>query len=158
MEEFIVSAKPKSGSKKPCLVFPVGDEFFAVPLADAYMVIESPVVTAIPTSPRVFLGLINFRGELVPLLDTTTFLGRPNDFPSNWALIFRTTRGMIGLALTDLPLIYKFSEAVEDSEIQGGKGVFCTEDKRLVTLLDVGQLFTPERIVGVGRLFSQESS
>jgi purine-binding chemotaxis protein CheW len=61
------------------LLFKLGRETFALPLATAQEVIRSAWPSALPRAPFGCLGVLDIRGELVPLLDTSALLalGRP---------------------------------------------------------------------------------
>jgi len=51
------------------LTFMLGDESFAVPVTNVLEVLQKQVITRVPkTSPQI-LGIINFRGEIVPVFD-----------------------------------------------------------------------------------------
>ncbi len=51
------------------LAFRLGEEKFAIPITDLKSVIAVPHITKIPLSPPHLLGIINLRGEILPLLD-----------------------------------------------------------------------------------------
>jgi purine-binding chemotaxis protein CheW len=40
-------------------------------------VLQKQVITPVPNTPEYFSGVINFRGEIIPVLDTRTKLGLP---------------------------------------------------------------------------------
>ncbi len=67
------------------LTFALGGECYAVDVQNAQTVIEHSRVTHIPRMPDFMLGVINFRGSVVPLLDLHLKLGieRPEAEPGS---------------------------------------------------------------------------
>ncbi|MFP4508545.1 MAG: chemotaxis protein CheW [Spirochaetaceae bacterium] len=59
------------------LTFALGGECYAVAVQNAQTVIERSKVTHIPRMPDFMMGVINFRGRVVPLLDLHRKLGIP---------------------------------------------------------------------------------
>ena len=66
------------------LVFQIGSVSLAVPLEQVLEVDRVPRVTQVPGSPPHWCGLVNLRGEIVPLLDLRAMLELPAP-PSNSA-------------------------------------------------------------------------
>ena len=64
-----------TGPSSRYLSFSLGEESYAVPLLTIKEVIALPQVTAVPETPVYFLGLINLRGEIIPLIDLRKKLG-----------------------------------------------------------------------------------
>ncbi len=52
------------------LTFLIGKEFFAVNVTKVLEVIQHQDITPIPKAPEQILGIINFRGEILPVIDT----------------------------------------------------------------------------------------
>ena len=50
-------------------IFRAGRERFCVPVAEVEEVVEWPIVTPLPLSPRFLLGIFNLRGAIVPIVD-----------------------------------------------------------------------------------------
>jgi purine-binding chemotaxis protein CheW len=59
------------------LTFALGDEKFAIPVDNVQEVVELGQVTKVPNAPHYMLGIINLRGQILPLLDTKLKLGLP---------------------------------------------------------------------------------
>src|SRR5258708_19752627 len=57
------------------LVLAANDAYFAVPMERVHQVLRHPLVTRIPLSPAGLIGVVNVRGEIVPLLDTAVLTG-----------------------------------------------------------------------------------
>ena len=52
------------------LTFQLGDEYFAVNVKYVLEVLEKQHITFVPKAPAHILGIINFRGQILPVIDT----------------------------------------------------------------------------------------
>jgi len=52
------------------LTFMLGDESFAVPVENVLEVLQKQTITRVPKTPPHILGIINFRGDILPVFDT----------------------------------------------------------------------------------------
>ncbi len=52
------------------LTFMLGNESFAVPVFNVLEVLQKQTITRVPKTPPHILGIINFRGEILPVFDT----------------------------------------------------------------------------------------
>jgi len=52
------------------LTFLLGQEYFAVPVTHVLEVLLKQQITPVPKAPRHILGIINFRGDILPVIDT----------------------------------------------------------------------------------------
>ena len=59
------------------LTFRIGDEDFGMDLSQTREIIEYEGVTKVPLMPSFLIGVINLRGEVVPVIDLAVRLGRP---------------------------------------------------------------------------------
>src|SRR5258708_5933533 len=80
------------------LMFGVNAAFFAVPMETVHQVLRHPVLTTIPLSPTGLLGVVNVRGEIVPLLDTGVLTGTGPLNQAPFAGILREAHTMKGAA------------------------------------------------------------
>jgi len=56
--------------KQTFLTFLLGQEYFAVNVTKVLEVLERQQITKVPQTPGHILGIINFRGEILPVVDT----------------------------------------------------------------------------------------
>jgi len=52
------------------LILKLGSEFFAVPVKQVLEVLQKQQITPVPKTPEHILGIINFRGDILPVIDT----------------------------------------------------------------------------------------
>lgn len=57
-------------TKQAYLTFDLGGELFAISVFKVVEIIEYPEVTRVPNAPEYLLGIINLRGNVIPLIDT----------------------------------------------------------------------------------------
>jgi purine-binding chemotaxis protein CheW len=56
--------------KETLLIFQLGQELFAVEVSNVLEVLEQQEITTVPQAPEHILGIVNFRGNIVPVIST----------------------------------------------------------------------------------------
>lgn len=75
--------------KETYLTFVLGEELFAVNVNNVLEVLEQQRITRVPNAPGHVLGIINFRGEIVPVINTRfKFKLDTTDKEKNYIIIF----------------------------------------------------------------------
>ena len=64
------------GSSSQYLTFTIGNEHFGMDLHQTREIIEYAGITQVPLMPQFISGVINLRGEVVPVIDLSVRLGR----------------------------------------------------------------------------------
>jgi purine-binding chemotaxis protein CheW len=59
------------------MTFKLGDELFAIPVAQVREVLELTAITAVPGAPAHMRGLVNVRGKAIPVVDLRLRFGLP---------------------------------------------------------------------------------
>jgi len=59
------------------MTFRLGDELFAIDVAQVREVLEVPQITRVPTAPDYMLGVVNVRGQATPVVDLRLRFGLP---------------------------------------------------------------------------------
>lgn len=59
------------------LTFWIEEQFFGIPIADVVQIVGMQTVTSIPEFPPYAKGIINLRGEIIPVIDVRLRLGKP---------------------------------------------------------------------------------
>jgi purine-binding chemotaxis protein CheW len=121
------------------LVIAANDAYFAVPMARVHQVLRHPLVTRLPLSPAGLLGVVNVRGEIVPLLDTAVLTGTGSLSEPPFAVLVSGGDDMLALAAQELPIAADFNEPVGPGSQAGEVGVY-SDGGRLVVLIDVEEL------------------
>ncbi|UII20820.1 chemotaxis protein CheW [Fulvivirga ligni] len=63
--------------KKSYLTFKLSDKTFALEIENVIEIIEVPQITIIPKAPEHMRGVVNLRGQVLPLIDTSIKFGLP---------------------------------------------------------------------------------
>jgi chemotaxis signal transduction protein len=121
------------------LVISVNAAYFAVPMATVFQVLRHPVVTRVPLSPAGLLGVVNVRGEIVPLLDTGVLTGTGGLITPPFAVLVSGEKEMVALAAEELPVAADFEAAVGPGTQPGELGVYSSGG-HLVVLIDIEEL------------------
>jgi purine-binding chemotaxis protein CheW len=76
--------------KETYLTFKLGHELFAVNVANVLEVLEKQPITPVPRAPSFILGIINFRGNILPVVSTHEKfnLANPSDESSSILIVF----------------------------------------------------------------------
>ena len=87
------------------LLFPLGPETYALPLNEVREVVAAPVLTRLPTAPAAVSGLVNLRGDVLPVFDTGLLAGSPFREPPTHLMVVDTAAGPAALVAGGLPRI-----------------------------------------------------
>jgi purine-binding chemotaxis protein CheW len=126
------------------LVLPLGEEHYALPLGSVQQIISEPQVTRMPISDPAILGLLNVRGDIVPLFDAAVLLGSGAHGAYDFAILVGTSEGPAALGVAVMP------DASEIDADQGQVGPseerpVYPADGRLVTLVAIEDLLVAGR-------------
>lgn len=75
-DDFEQIHKPETSIGKQFLTFRIGKEYFGLDLYQTREILEYSGVTEVPLMPDFVSGVINLRGEMVPVIDLAVRLGR----------------------------------------------------------------------------------
>ena len=121
------------------LILAVNAAFFAVPIETVLQVMRHPMVTQVPLPPAGLLGLVNVRGEIVPLLDAGVLTGTGALRDAPFAVLVTGNKDTVALAAEELPIAADFDEPVGPGSRPGELGVY-SNGGRLVVLIDADEL------------------
>jgi len=145
------------------IVFTVGQERFGVDVNQIKQVIPVMEATHIPNSPSFVKGVINLRGDIIPIIDLADKLSLKQsqvdeekkriiivelDEISNIGMLVDTVTEMIRIhadKITDAPEI---ARAVHTDYIQGVAKI----DKQLLILLNLNKVLTTEELIELGKI------
>jgi purine-binding chemotaxis protein CheW len=123
----------------PALLLPIGDDVYAVRADSVREVVKDPRFTELATAQDSVVGLINLRGEIVPLLDTARLLGIGSRPDAEFAVIVESDRGLAAFATTAYPSTADLLEPIEASELPATTGIYEVAGRPIV-LLDPSRL------------------
>jgi purine-binding chemotaxis protein CheW len=127
------------------ILLPVGADLYAVPIESVREILAAPAVAQLVTAPASVLGLVNVRGEIVPLLDTAALLGVGTVGAALFAAVLHTEQGPAALAATGFPERAELGSPTGSSELPGTAGTYRL-DQRVAVLLNPAVLLGLERL------------
>ena len=77
MEETKAMTETNAISSQQYVIFSLGEELFGVEISRAREILSMTPVTKVPQTPDYLLGVINLRGQVVPVVDMRLKLGLP---------------------------------------------------------------------------------
>ncbi len=136
--------------------FDIADEQFGVDILRVQEIIRSATVTAVPNSPEFVEGVINLRGNIIPVVDLRKRLylyNEESEKARSWILILNIADRVVGFIVDQVTHVIKVSEdsvqpppeivtsGLESQYIQG----VCEMEDSLLVILDFSRvLFSDE--------------
>jgi purine-binding chemotaxis protein CheW len=126
------------------LLMPLGDDWYAVETDCVREATTDLRPTRIPGAPSEVLGVINIRGEVIPLFDTAALLGLGIEATTDFAVVVQSPSGPAALTATGMPEVVTLEDELGPSDLQGGLARYRL-DTRLVVTLDPDALLATAR-------------
>lgn len=137
------------------VVFMVGDEEYGVPIDSVREVNRLVNLSKIPKAPKHLIGLMNLRGDVIPVVDLRITFGVQNkrdDRSSLRVVVFEKDDKKIGYVIDSVVGVLRISNTaisdIEDTFIEGEAARFTTGvaklDDSLVLLLDMEAILSEE--------------
>ena len=140
-----MAAVPVATARRRALLLPVGADLYAVGLEAVREVLEPASLTRLPGAGRVVLGLLNVRGQVVPVLDTGVLLDlAPLGRPVAVAVV-RCSRGLAALGADDVPAAVTLGDDLGPSALELGVGRHRVPGG-VATEIDLEALLNQERL------------
>jgi purine-binding chemotaxis protein CheW len=141
------------------LSFNISDELYGINVLEVLEVLQKQIVTEVPNSPAYINGIINFRGEVVPVYDMRVrFNLEPrnensafviavldltkNGEPFRIGAIVDSVRDVITISDDDIKPAPPMSNKLSSEFIKG----IVRRDDRFILLIDVNKVFTEDKI------------
>jgi purine-binding chemotaxis protein CheW len=121
------------------LVFPIGAERYALPVDQVKEVVAAPAVTPLPTAPAAVLGLVNLRGDVLPLFDAGRLLGTASSSDVAYVMVVDTPGGPACLPAGGLPRLVELGPPAVSGRATW-PGDVHTIDGEPAVLLDAGAI------------------
>lgn len=124
-------------NKQAYLSFRLNNELFAVNAFKVLEVLEQQNITEIPQTPDYVLGVINFRGEILPVFDTRVKFNMPaRDEQQKFVIIV-------------LDLTINGQKALIGTTADSVKDVIEVDEKEVKDVPEVGSSFNAEFLEGI---------
>ncbi len=137
--------------------FEVGKEIFGVDILMVREIIRSAPITAVPNSPEFVEGVINLRGDIIPVIDLRKRLNLFTEEmqKKNWILILDIDGSVTGFVVDMVDEVLKIDESTIEPapeivlaglESQYIRGVVEIAGKRLMILLNFDSILLANEI------------
>jgi len=141
-------------AKNSCIEFVLDGRYFALPLENVKEIISRPEITPLPMASKHVRGIINLRGDVIPVVDLAIRLGSSEDKVDRSEVLILVLDGLTAGVMVDSASQVAELDLGDLSEPEGNegagldrsavKGVVRHED-RLVVLLDAANILSVDR-------------
>jgi purine-binding chemotaxis protein CheW len=132
-------------------IFKIGKEDFGVNISRVVEILKSQKVYSLPELPDFISGVINVRGEVIPLLDLKKRFGVRTEASKCRIIVVRCEDEKIGLLVDEVDKIVPFSPeeiSAPPAMFKGLKTEYLTglgkKEDRIIILLNIESLLTSE--------------
>ncbi|HEX2935531.1 MAG TPA: chemotaxis protein CheW [Bacteroidales bacterium] len=154
--------------KNTYLSFIVGNELYAVNVSKVLEVLEKQTISRVPNAPQYIKGIINFRGDIVPVFETRDKFNLPTRIESDACVIIVLDLSQNTEIFRIGAMVDKVKDVLEidDSEIkpvptmskefntQFLKGIYKLSNN-FILLLDVEKVFTTEEMDALSKTIEE---
>lgn len=139
------------------LLFKLNEELYATPLLAVKQVVENQNVKTIPNTAPYFLGLINYRGQIMGLVDLKKRFKMPDNVDTKKTfLIFESESGPIAAQVDHVEAVI----SIDDNKIEKNPNIksdvpshymigVAQFNDNMVTVIDLNRSFTAEDYVQI---------
>lgn len=110
--------------KKQYIVVKIGDEQYGMDIFIVDNITRMQKITRVPKSPEHYRGIVNLRGEIVPVMSVRRKMGLEDDEISNKSRIIvlrLEEQGLIGLLVDEVIEVITLGESDIDRNVQHSK-------------------------------------
>lgn len=131
------------------VIFKLGVEYYGIPINSVLSIERASKITRIPNSPEYVLGLINLRGDVVPVVDLSLRLGLgSNKIDSNTRIIIvKENEAVVGLMVDSSSEVLEIYEddidkppVSESNELLGYVEGIAKTSNRMILLLSLQKI------------------
>lgn len=132
------------------VIFTLGNECYGVDIGDVWEINTMQEITRVPRAPHFIEGVINLRGEIVPVMDLRKRLGLParSADQKSRIMVTKTSQNRLGLIVDSVREVLKLPTSlikptaelgtlIDESFVWG----VAHKDEQLIVLIDLQGLF-----------------
>ncbi len=129
------------------LIFRLGDETYGLEIGAIQEILETPTVHFLPRAPWYLQGVVNFHGNVVPVLDLVSYLGFNDEERAPRKIVLYPQRCRLALSVSSIQRIIKAEEerflAVQnESEQEAYVRAVLPHEGTMVNVLDINRLLS----------------
>ncbi len=140
--------------------FKVGDEEYGLEILKVKEVIKVTDITKLPKAPSFVKGVVNLRGDVIPIIDLREKfgLGKAEKSDANRVIVVEIDGKSVGMAVDSVSHVIRINEnQIDNPPLVGGmsgdyiRGVVKLGD-RLIVLINVEKILTSEEKIELGKI------
>jgi purine-binding chemotaxis protein CheW len=152
-------------TKRSYLSFKVGTEFFATNVSCVLNILEITKITRVPKSPKFLKGVINLRGNVLPVLDTRIKFGlKETEYTTNTCILIleikiKNEKVQLGAIVDSVSAVLELA----DEQIQPAPSLgtsyktnilkgFTKVDDEFIMIIDPDKVFADEEIIDINNI------
>jgi purine-binding chemotaxis protein CheW len=168
MEDALAIPDQQQGEETEDIVqlvgFVVANELFGVNILMVQEIIKDLDITAVPDSPDFIVGVINLRGNIIPILDLHKRLklavNKPRQTEEPWILILNIGDRVTGFVVDRVTRVIKVQANMikppPELVVQGLNSDYirgvCKQDQQLMTILDFNKILMVDEFKKISAL------
>ncbi|MFP3861248.1 MAG: chemotaxis protein CheW [Bacteroidales bacterium] len=154
--------KEELGQINSYLTFKLGEEEFAANVSKVLSIMEMTKITKVPKSPEYMQGVINLRGQVLPVVDTRIKFGMsPTEFTQNTCIIVmevdvENEQVLVGALVDSVQEVLELN----DEDIQPPPSIgtnyksefisgMAKVDEKFIMILDMDKVFSAKELEDV---------
>lgn len=143
--------KKKSLEEFQAVVFLLDNSYYGVPILQVQEIVKMSEITKVPNTPNFVEGILNLRGEIVPIIDLRKRFHLPKvDALATWKILILKIEEMhFGVMVDQISQVEKIPSSLIETPpkvVSGVKGDFISGiakiKDRLLILLDTNKLLS----------------
>lgn len=144
-------------SKKQYIVVSIGNEQYGIDIHYVDNIVRMQKITRVPKAQDYFKGIINLRGEVVPVMSIRLKMDLPDDEFTNATRIIilkLEQHGVLGIIVDEVKEVVTLSTNEIDkmtNEVKDGKNSFINgigkHDGQLISLLELNSIISEKEVV-----------
>ncbi len=172
MEDAIAKVATNTDSAEDLLQmvgFGVAEELFGVDILMVQEIIKDVTITAIPDSPDFIEGVVNLRGNIIPIIDLRKRLRLPDkakdDQEDVWIIILNIGERVTGFVVDYVTRVVKVPansiKPAPEMVVSGLKSDYirgvCKQDQKLLAILDFNKILLVDEFKKLSAMKKQKA-
>lgn len=139
--------------KKQYIVVMIGSEQYGIDISYVDNIVRLQQITRVPKAPSYYAGIINLRGEVVPVMSVRLKMGLPKDVPAKASRIIilkLEEQGLVGVLVDEVKEVVTLGESDIDRVASNSKGAAATfingigkHEDNLISLFEISAIIDP---------------
>ncbi len=156
---------------KSYLSFKIGSEYYAANVSNVQNIIEYSEITKVPEMPKYMLGVINLRGQVLPVIDSRIKFGIENtEITTNTCILvmevqIENEEVFVGALVDGVAEVLE----IEDTEVKETPSIGTTikneyitgvyhDGEKFIMILEMNKVFASDEIINMQEIAKEEVS